>query len=142
MDRSSLSHTKWNCMYHIVFIPKYRRRTMYGKLREDVREIIWTSHQNKKNRDQYGVMHRSQLNPFLYPGFHRFSGNYLINICLISFLLAKSQFPYTFPPNPKQHIHHSHANDPQMAQIQWPEYRTSKNTSYRRIHVYQKHEFF
>lgn len=27
-------------MYHIVFIPKYRRRTMYGKLREDVREII------------------------------------------------------------------------------------------------------
>ena len=25
-DESSLSHTKWNCMYHIVFIPKYRRK--------------------------------------------------------------------------------------------------------------------
>ncbi|MCJ7840913.1 IS200/IS605 family transposase [Lederbergia sp. NSJ-179] len=40
LDKSGLSHTKWNCMYHIVFIPKYRRRTMYGKLRKDVREII------------------------------------------------------------------------------------------------------
>ncbi|MEF2294033.1 IS200/IS605 family transposase [Virgibacillus dokdonensis] len=40
VDKSSLSHTKWNCMYHIVFIPKYRRRTMYGKRRNDVREII------------------------------------------------------------------------------------------------------
>jgi len=40
MDKSSLSHTKWNCIYHIVFIPKYRRRTMYGKLRKDIREII------------------------------------------------------------------------------------------------------
>ena len=37
---SSLSHTKWNCTYHIVFIPKYRRKEMYGKLREDIREII------------------------------------------------------------------------------------------------------
>jgi len=40
MDDSSLSHSKWNCQYHIVFIPKYRRRTMYGKVREDVREIL------------------------------------------------------------------------------------------------------
>lgn len=27
-DESSLSHTKWNCMYHIVFIPKYRRKSI------------------------------------------------------------------------------------------------------------------
>ena len=40
MDNSSLSHTKWNCTYHIVFIPKYRRKVMYGKLRDDIREII------------------------------------------------------------------------------------------------------
>jgi putative transposase len=31
---------KYNCIYHIVFIPKYRRKVLYGKLREDVREII------------------------------------------------------------------------------------------------------
>ena len=37
---NSLSHTKWNCTYHIIFIPKYRRKVMYGKLRDDIREII------------------------------------------------------------------------------------------------------
>ena len=40
MDNSSLSHTKWNCTYHIVFIPKYRRKVMYGEVKEDIREII------------------------------------------------------------------------------------------------------
>ena len=40
MYSSSLAHTKWKCQYHIVFIPKYRRRVMYGKLKGDVREII------------------------------------------------------------------------------------------------------
>ena len=42
MDSESLSHTKWKCQYHIVFIPKYRKKVLYGKLREDVREIIRT----------------------------------------------------------------------------------------------------
>ena len=40
MDASSLSHTKWECQYHIVFIPKYRRKVLYGQLRTDVRDII------------------------------------------------------------------------------------------------------
>lgn len=40
VDKSSLSQAKWNCMYYIVLISKYRRRTMYGKIRKDVREII------------------------------------------------------------------------------------------------------
>ncbi len=40
MDKSTLSHTKWNCMYHIVFIPKYGRKVLYGKLKKDIREII------------------------------------------------------------------------------------------------------
>ena len=40
MDNQSLSHTKWNCIYHIVFIPKYRRKVMYGQLRKVIREII------------------------------------------------------------------------------------------------------
>lgn len=42
MDDKSLSHTRWNCQYHIVFIPKYRKRTIYGKVRNDMREIIRT----------------------------------------------------------------------------------------------------
>jgi len=40
MDNDSLAHTKWNCIYHIVFIPKYRRKTMYGDKKDAVREII------------------------------------------------------------------------------------------------------
>lgn len=39
-DDSSLSHTKWNLKYHIVFIPKYRRKEIYGKLRSDIGRII------------------------------------------------------------------------------------------------------
>lgn len=41
-DDSSLSHTRWNYMYHIVFIPKYRRKEIYGRLREDIGKIIRT----------------------------------------------------------------------------------------------------
>ena len=40
MDNNSLAHTKWNCTYHIVFIPKYRRKAMYGEVKKDVREIL------------------------------------------------------------------------------------------------------
>lgn len=39
-DDSSLSHTRWNCKYHIVFIPKYRRKAIYGKLRVDIGGIL------------------------------------------------------------------------------------------------------
>lgn len=40
MNNSSLSHTKWKCQYHIVFIQKYRRKVLFGKLKADIREII------------------------------------------------------------------------------------------------------
>jgi putative transposase len=40
MDNTSLAHTKWNYVYHIVFIPKYRRKVMYGQVRDDIREIV------------------------------------------------------------------------------------------------------
>jgi len=39
MDENSLSHTRWNCTYHIVFIPKYRKE-IYGKLRTDIGQIL------------------------------------------------------------------------------------------------------
>ena len=42
MDNKSLAHTRWKCQYHIVFIPKYRKKVLYGRLRNDVREIIST----------------------------------------------------------------------------------------------------
>ena len=36
LDTSSLAHTKWNCKYHIVFAPKYRRQVIYGKIKGDI----------------------------------------------------------------------------------------------------------
>ena len=36
MDNNSLSHIKWNCKYHIVFAPKYRRKVAYGKMKQDI----------------------------------------------------------------------------------------------------------
>ena len=42
MDTNSLAHTKWECQYHIVFIPKYRQKRLYGQIRADVKEIIKT----------------------------------------------------------------------------------------------------
>ena len=40
MDNSSLAHSKWNCKYHIVFAPKYRRQIIYGKIKVDIGRIL------------------------------------------------------------------------------------------------------
>ena len=42
MDKNSLAHTKWNCKYHIVFAPKYRRQVIYGKIKVEVGKILRT----------------------------------------------------------------------------------------------------
>ena len=40
MDKNSLSHTSWNCKYHIVFAPKYRRKIIFGELKRDIANIL------------------------------------------------------------------------------------------------------
>ena len=39
-DKNSLAHTTWNCKYHIVFAPKYRRQAIYGKYKVSIGQII------------------------------------------------------------------------------------------------------
>ncbi|MGF6375811.1 REP element-mobilizing transposase RayT [Clostridiales Family XIII bacterium PM5-7] len=39
-DKNSLSHTTWNCKYHIVFAPKYRRQVIYGRIYADIGKIL------------------------------------------------------------------------------------------------------
>ena len=39
-NTNSLSHTKWNCKYHIVFAPKYRRKIIYGDLKAEIGQIL------------------------------------------------------------------------------------------------------
>lgn len=40
MDKNSLAHTKWNCKYHVVFAPKFRRKVIYNQLRRDIGKIL------------------------------------------------------------------------------------------------------
>lgn len=40
MDMNSLSHTRWECKYHLVFAPKFRRQVIYGRLRQDIGKIL------------------------------------------------------------------------------------------------------
>lgn len=40
LDISSLAHTRWNCKYHIVFAPKYRRQAIFGKLKREIGIMI------------------------------------------------------------------------------------------------------
>ena len=40
MDESSLSHTRWKFQYHIVIIPKYRRKVIYKEIRKEIGEIL------------------------------------------------------------------------------------------------------
>ena len=40
LDTDSLAHTKWECKYHIVFAPKYRRQVIYGSIKEDIGKML------------------------------------------------------------------------------------------------------
>ena len=40
IDTNSIAHTTWNCKYHIVFAPKYRRQVIYGKIKGDIGQIL------------------------------------------------------------------------------------------------------
>ena len=39
-DNNSLAHSTWNCKYHLVFAPKYRRMQIYGQIRKDIGVIL------------------------------------------------------------------------------------------------------
>lgn len=40
MDSETLAHTKWNCKYHVVFAPKFRRQIVYGKMKSKIGKIL------------------------------------------------------------------------------------------------------
>ena len=49
-ENESLSHSRWECKYHVVFIPKCRRRTLYKKLRQHVGELFKKLASQKESR--------------------------------------------------------------------------------------------
>ena len=50
----SLSHTKWTCQYHVVFIPKYRKKVIYGELRRDLGEVLRRLAQQRESEVEEG----------------------------------------------------------------------------------------
>jgi putative transposase len=55
-DLQSLNHTKWECKYHVVFIPKCRRRTLYVQLRQRLGEVFRTLASQKESKIEEGHM--------------------------------------------------------------------------------------
>ena len=53
-ELESLSHTKWTCKYHVVFIPKGRRKMLYGQLRTHLGEVFRNLAQQKESRIEEG----------------------------------------------------------------------------------------
>ena len=53
-EYGSLSHTKWECKYHVIFIPKYRRRALYGQLRRHLGEVFRKLAAQKESRIEEG----------------------------------------------------------------------------------------
>ncbi|MCM8640190.1 transposase, partial [Accumulibacter sp.] len=57
MDESeSLSHSKWECKYHVVFIPKCRRRTLYEQLRRHLGEVFRKLAEQRESRIEEGLL--------------------------------------------------------------------------------------
>ena len=53
-DYESLSHTRWECKYHVIFIPKYRRKVLYGQLRQYLGEVLRRLAEQKQSRIEEG----------------------------------------------------------------------------------------
>jgi putative transposase len=53
-EYESLSHTKWECKYHVVFIPKCRRKKLYGELRKHLGEVLKRLAEQKESRIEEG----------------------------------------------------------------------------------------
>jgi len=57
-DVESLSHTKWECKSHIVFIPKYRKKALYGALRQQLGEVLKQLAMQRESRIDEGHLMR------------------------------------------------------------------------------------
>ena len=56
--QESLKHTVWDCKYHVVWIPKYRKKAVYGELRRELGEVFRELAKQKESKTEEG--HRQQ----------------------------------------------------------------------------------
>ena len=52
----SLTHSKWDCKYHVVFVPKYRKKALYGKIRLYLKEVFHELARQKGCKIESGSM--------------------------------------------------------------------------------------
>ena len=56
MSYESLSHSKWDCKYHVVFVPKYRKKVLYGKIRKFLGPVFHELAQQRRSKILEGHM--------------------------------------------------------------------------------------
>lgn len=56
MSYESLSHSKWDCKYHIVFVPKYRKKVLYGKIRKFLGSVFHELAKQRRSKILEGHM--------------------------------------------------------------------------------------
>ena len=61
----SLSHTKWECKYHVVFLPKYRRKVLYGQIRRELGEVLRELARQKESRIEEGHLQPDHVHMLL-----------------------------------------------------------------------------
>jgi putative transposase len=64
-DYQSLSHTKWECKYHVVFLPKYRRKVLYGPLRKHLGEVVRELARHRESLSEEGHLQPDHVHMLL-----------------------------------------------------------------------------
>ena len=64
-EYQTLSHTKWECKYHVVFIPKYRRKVLYGQVRQYLGEVLRELARQKESRIEEGHLQADHVHMLL-----------------------------------------------------------------------------
>ena len=60
-DIQSLSHSVWDCKYHLVWIPKYRKKTLFGQLRRHLGDVLHELASHRESKIHEGHMHGDHL---------------------------------------------------------------------------------
>ena len=60
-DYESLKHTRWECKYHVIFIPKWRKKRIYGQLRKDLGPILRELARHKESEVEEGHLMRDHV---------------------------------------------------------------------------------
>ena len=85
----SLSHTRWECKYHIVFIPKYRKKAIFGQIRKELGEVF-----HRLARQKESIIEEGHLMPD-HVHFDDFNSSEVFGSQVIGFIKGKSCYPYS-----------------------------------------------